>query len=406
VVLLAGWVLICLCSPGCRHVRLPEPAAAKIVAVSDPLERNLTGECVANAREGVDYFPDKAEIRHARQFRVDYRGNYKIVEFTPAVRGQEVIRYILVQCGTPTPADIGEGVIVRVPSFRFILDDPTYGSSIIRIGALDHLIGVNSVLPYSEPNILDRIRDGRIAETGSQSHSTIEAFLAADADLIFPFYSAYPQHNLHPRIREMGIPAVPLASHFESTPLASAEWIKFLGLFFNREREAEAAFAEIEREYLSLADLTKNVRERPEVMLGFPSDPETWSLQGSRNVMAQFIRDAGGRYFRDDGDARSLIDVNFELVFDQSATTSFWLAHVFLGPTLDAIVNRDPRVRHFGPVASRQVYSARRRGGPEQRIIVRDQSLDRPQNVLADLIQILHRELLPEHQPVFYRRLD
>jgi iron complex transport system substrate-binding protein len=404
--LLAGQLTVCLYSSGCRRVRLPEPAPAKAIEISGRLERNLTERCVANPQAGFDYFPDKAEIRHARQFQVRYAGNHKIVEFQPAVRTQETIRYILVQCGTPVPADVKDAVVVRIPAFRCILDDPSYGSSIVQINALDHLIGVNSVLPYSEPSILERIKEGRIAETGSQGHSTIEALLAADPDLIFPFYSAYPQHNLHPKVRDMGIPAVPLASHFEPTPLARAEWIKFVALFFNREREAEAVFTEAEREYTRLTHLTGAITKRPAVMLGFPSDKETWGLNGGGNFMARLIADAGGRYFWQDGDARSLIAVNFERVFDLSLETAFWFGHYFTGPTMKSVTNGDPRLAYFNPVVARQVYSPRKVGGPRQRILYRDQSLDHPQWALADLIHILHPELIPGHQPFFFRRLE
>jgi iron complex transport system substrate-binding protein len=397
-------LLLFFCLAGCRPVAL-DPPATTLAEVSTPPSRNITSGCVSNPQTGMDYFPDRITIQHAKQFNVEYHGTYKVVLFRPSVRTGEVIRYVLVQCGLPAPEGYPGATTVRIPAMRIILDDAVVGSALARIGALDHLMGVNNVRDYSTPAIRAREEAGTLVNTGSQGHSTLEAALAADPDVIFPFYSAYPQHNLHPKIREMGLPAVPLATHFESTPLGRAEWLKFMALFVNREREANALFAEIEQQYRAVQQLTKNVRERPEVMWGSPSETEGWSVHGSRNFLAQYIADAGGRYFWEDNDTRSLITQNFEKVFDKAEHAKIWIGFQSMGPTLAALENGEPRLRQFNPLITGQVYAPRRRTGTPPRFIYRDQSLDHPAEVLADLIAILHPELLPNHTFTFFERL-
>jgi iron complex transport system substrate-binding protein len=46
-----------------------------------------------------------------------------------------------------------------------------------------------------------------------------------------------------------------------------------------------------------------------------------------------------------------------------------------------------------------------RHGGPLNRVLYRDQSLDRPSDLLADLVAILHPDRLPDHQFTFIQRL-
>lgn len=301
--------------------------------------------------------------------------------------------------------DAGNGaIVVPVPAFRIILDDPALGSALVRLGALKHLAGVNNVRDYSTPAIMAGAEAGSIVNTGTQGHSTLEASLVADPDLIFPFYSAYPQHNLHPRIREMGVPAVPMSPHFESTPLGRAEWLKFLALFVNREREANALFDEIEREYVQVRSLTAAVRERPMVMWGWPSESEGWAVHGSKNFLAQYIADAGGQYFWEDGDTRSLITYNFERVFEKAEHATIWIGLPTM-PSLATLINGEPRLQQFRPVETGDVYAPKRRVGPDRRYVYRDQSLDRPAEALADLIAILHPELLPEHTFTFFEKV-
>ena len=390
---------------GCRQADLT-PLSTRTLDVSGPLTRNLTDGCVAAPHRDLDYFPERLTVRHADQFSVAYHRTYKVLDFRPTARNGEAIRYLLVQCGLPVPGDYRGAVIVPVPAFRIILDDPSLGSALVRLNALDHLGGVNSVLDYSTSALVARIQDGSLVNTGSQGHSTLENSLAADPDLIFPFYSAYPQHNLHPRLREMGVPAVPIAAHFESTPLGRAEWLKFVALFLNRERDAERLFTEIERDYTTMARLTADVERRPEVMWGATSETEGWAVHGGRNFLAQYIVDAGGRYFWQDDDARSLVTHNFERVFDRAEQATIWLGYPAMGPTRTALLDADPRIQFFNPYRTGRVYVPRKRGGPLSRTLYRDQSLDHPAEVLADLIAILHPDRLPGHEPFFYERLE
>lgn len=68
--------------------------------------------CVANynASAGVDYFPDKVEIKYAESFSVEYFPAYKVVTISDNV-------YVLYQCGTPEPdlADMDVRLYISVP---------------------------------------------------------------------------------------------------------------------------------------------------------------------------------------------------------------------------------------------------------------------------------------------------
>ena len=53
-------------------------------------------------------------------------------------------------------------------------------------------------------------------------------------------------------IKETGIMLVPHLGYQELDPLGQAEWIKFIGMFIGKEKEANEVFAGIEQRYNDL----------------------------------------------------------------------------------------------------------------------------------------------------------
>jgi iron complex transport system substrate-binding protein len=387
-----------------RHEALPHLSNATI-HLTQPPSTNLRNSCPDEFQPEYDYFPEKVSFRFANQLRVEYHRSYKVVSFTPTVKTGETFRFVLYQCGTPPPL-VEQGTrLVSIPSGNFVLNDSGYGSTVVRLGLLDRMKGVSSLRSFSQPDIIAAAKT--ISEVGSQSHSSLENTVAVDPALVFLFYSAYPNFNMHPRLWEMGVQAIPLADHFEPTPLGRAEWVKFFGMIYNREREAEAIFEPLAERYRKLSSRAAAVGERPGVLLGSASGRDIWALNGGRNFMAQLVSDAGGRYFWNDLQSGSLIQADYEKVLDLSSVTSTWFGSggVIRARSIASLTKHDPKLAYFAPVARRSIYA------PDQGLDKRgayplaDQSLDNPDLMLGDLIHALHPALLPDWKPRFYRSL-
>ena len=61
-----------------------------------------------------------------------------------------------------------------------------------------------------------------------------------EPSLIFASSSGLIEYDAHPVLAAAGLPVVLAGDWLEKTPLGRAEWVKFVGLFYNREAEAEA----------------------------------------------------------------------------------------------------------------------------------------------------------------------
>lgn len=398
-------LLLALAVPACHTVPPPSAHPDDVVAVSMPLADNVDG-CVDRFEPGADYFPDKVEFRHSAQLRVDYHGHYKVLTFTPAVGTAEVLQYALVQCGTPPPEGFPQARVVTVPARRLATANHSILSSIVRLGATDRLVGIANKLSITEPTIRRLALANLIAEVGSGTHSNIEMAMAMQPDVYFTFYSAYPQGNLHPRLWELGVHALPMADHMEPTPLGRAEWLSYLAVLLNRERSAAHYLATVERDYEQLRALTADVTDRPVVMTGSSETRDIWDLRGHQNNFAALIHDAGGRYFWDEGGASSYVRPSYERVLHASDRAVLWIGGPNRVAGLDDLVAADARHAFMRPVQLQRVYALDRDGLGTWTYPWVDQSLDRPDAILADLIRVIHPGIAYAHRDVFIRTLE
>jgi len=390
----------------CRQTDIGLRRPLPSVALTSPPAENLIANCAGSYQPFIDYFPDKAKIDHATQFTVTYHGNYKRLVFRPNVEQKVTEEYLLVQCGTPVPPHDSHVQVVTVPAQRFVLSNPSLLSAAVRMGLLESLIGVSSINSISHPDVIERHRQGQISEVGSGLHSSVEVAMATDTELLFTFYSAWPNYNTHPKLWEVGIRALPTADHFEQTVLGRTEWIKFLALFFNRERQANEIFAPAAERYEQLKTITQSVSSRPEVLVGWPSGRDIWNLNGARNFFAALIADAGGRYFWKDELSYSLIPVNLERAFDEQREARFYISRSFSANTRAGLASLNPVMPNLRSFATNQIWSPDKNTKTHRRPPWQDQSLDYPDVVLKDMIAALHPELLPRYEPYYLRKLD
>jgi iron complex transport system substrate-binding protein len=397
-----------LLAGGCEQMTAPPPRQRTFARLTEAPTANLTTTCDALSHPDWDYFPDKSSFQYSTQLRVDYRGSYKVVTFAPAIHPGQQLRYVLYQCGTARPSGFEGATFIEVPVQRAVLNNPTYGSTVDRLGIIDRVYGVNGLEGYTNAVILDAAAAGRLHELGTRGPSTIEKAVALDLDVVFLFYSASPNFNLHPALRRLGVAGVGLADLFETTPLGRAEWVKLMALFFNEEARANRIVDAAAQRYNELAERVRATPGRPVIFQGFPADRDTWTAVGGANAIATLIRDAGGRYFLDDATPKANVRFPFEQALQQAFDSRVWvgLNGVNRVKAKRDLVSRAPQVAELGPVRAGDVYAMDLQMNAARYFPFTSESLDKPDVLLADLISVLHPELLPGYTPTFIRKLQ
>lgn len=285
---------------------------------------------------------------------------------------------------------------------RIVVTSTTHLPYLELLGLEDRLVGFPNTAYISSPVFRERVENGQITDLGPDGSINMELLLATQPDVVFVFDMGAESGSLD-KIREAGIPIVYNSDFLEPTTLGRAEWIKFFGAYFDRSILADSIFSGIETRYDSLKNLASTVSYRPTVLSGILYG-DVWFMPGGQNWGARFFEDAGGSYLWGNDPNTGWLELSFESVYDQAKEADFWIG-VGSFDRLDQLKSEDNRYSEFKPFASQKVYNYSKRKSPFGGYDFFESGYARPDVVLADLIKILHPELMPGYSLYYYEAL-
>ncbi|MES2734554.1 MAG: ABC transporter substrate-binding protein [Bacteroidota bacterium] len=351
-----------------------------------------------------DYFPDKVEIKHAKGFTVSYFKHYKVVQvINPFEKTADTARYILVQRGMPKPTHYPGAQVIEVPIRTMI------GGSSAHIALTDFLqsnqvlIGLGSFDYISSPEVLKMIEEKKLTEVGNGQSINQEIVLSLAPDLLMMIGRTDSKFTANPLLTAAGIGVVTNSEWQENTPLGRAEWVKLMAVFLNKEALVNQKFAEVERKYQEMAQLTKNVSHRPKVFNGM-AFKGTWHVAGGKGYMSVFLKDAGAVHPWVTDSSTGSLQLDFESVYAVAMDADFWINPSNAKTTQDILTN-DSRNADFKAFKTGKVFNNNKRLNERGSNDYWESGMVSPHIVLADLIKIFHPELLPQHELVYYRQV-
>lgn len=340
-------------------------------------------------------------LQYARGFRVDYFDAYRVVTvLVPGGGEREKVQYVLVQRGHASP-DGYEGVPrIEIPVRTVITTSTTHLPHIEKLGEVHSLIGIDNIKFVNSEAANQRFAAGKLTEVGRDRSIDLEKVLVLQPDLVIT-------DNVSVVLQEAGVPVVINAAYAESSLLGRVEWIKFLGAFFQKEELASAQFDSIVVRYEARRALTQDLPmdERPTVFVG-SLWRGTWFMSGGKTYPAQLLRDAGANYLWRDNDSQQSLALDFETVYEKAHDADCWITMKNGWFSRDDVVAEDERYRRFAAFESGNVFNANARLNAHGGNDYWETGLVEPDVVLADIIKILHPDLLPNHQLKYYRKLD
>ena len=133
--------------------------------------------------------------------------------------------------------------------------------------------------------------------------------LHPDAILLSPFENS----GGYGKLEDLDIPLVECAEYMEVSPLARAEWMRFYGLLFGKQKKADKLFAEVDKNYNDLKEQAKDAGKGRSVMMD-KQVGSVWYVPGGHSTIGQMIKDAGGRYPWEDDEHSGSLPLSFETV--------------------------------------------------------------------------------------------
>ncbi len=377
---------------------LAVPAAAQ--------DGNLQESCVTTYDPQADYFPDKVTVQAAEGFIVEYFGNYKQVTVQiPWMGAEKPLVYTLVQCGTPAP-DVPSDGVIEVPARRAVAMSTSFLPAFTDQELMDVLVAVDTVLYTRNPAVITGVAAGTIAEVGggySGQEVNVERLIDLQPDLVLTQRFSADDTDFAV-LQQAGLPMVVASDFMDTSPLGVAEWGKFISLFFNTEAAANARFEATQTHYAEIKALTAGATARPTVFAGTPYDG-TWYMPGGRSYLAQLLADAGADYLWADDTSTGSLFLDVETVFDRASAADYWMnVNQFWGSLKDAEAE-DSRYTGFAAFQNGQVYSNNARLNENGGSDYYESGYANPDVILADLVAILHPDLLPDYTLFYYQQI-
>ena len=366
-----------------------------------------TAACPTNYEAGRDYFETKSTLEAAENFSVAYFDTYKIVTVAQPFPGGASETYVLVECGTPEP-DLGPEFAnaprITIPVQSIFVGSTSQNPALVAVGGIAAVTGVAQRDFVATPEMLDHLKSHRVIDYAPSGITNIEAVLAARPDVVMAGGGGEVELQ---RVADAGVPVVNFADWQETSPLGRAEWVKFMGLFFNAEAKANAAYDEVAGKYAAakalVADLPED--ERPFVLSG-QAFSGVFFAAGGKSFMAKLIEDAGGRYvFADEPSTGSFQIRDLEVLVTRARAAKVWIQASMHYQTLADIAAEDARLAALPAAQAGQVWMPDALKGPTGGVQFYELGTMRPDLVLMDLISILHPDRAAGYERVFNRSI-
>ena len=359
----------------------------------------LLGSCRQQTGAGVSTAPVDSTAVSAELSAPKYATGYQVKD-SAGVRLVSVGRHDRFALVRTDEAEVPEGYTkVVVPITRTICMTMLQLSNFTALDAHDVVKGLTGTKNLYNEEIQARVKDGRIVKIGMEGNFDTEMILAANPQIIF--ISPFKRGGYEP-IKETGITLVPHLGYKELDPLGQAEWIKFVGMFIGKEREAKEIFAGIEQRYNDIKALAVKAGKRPTVFSG-EMHSGTWHAVGGKNYLAQIFRDAGADYVINDEETAGE-NLEFEKMYALAANADYWrILNSYPGAfSYEALKASEPRNELFKAFKEHKVIYCNMK-----QTLYYEISPVEPDVLLKDFVAIFHPELVEkDYQPKYYHLLQ
>ena len=349
------------------------------------------------------------EIKYAEGFRITHHKDHTILEITkPFPEAKETYKYALVHSSTELINfdsglyDIDANNIINIPLQSIVVTSTTHIPSLETLGVSETLTGFPGLDYISSLLSRKRIENNQIKEVGQNGSLNTELTINLNPDAVVTFGVEGENKTLN-ILNRAKIPVIYNGDWVEKHPLGKAEWIKFFGVLYGKEKEADSIFNHIEKQYLDAKKLVQNVSKKPTILSG-AMFKDIWYLPKGDSWQATVIEDAGGNYLWSQTEGTGSIALSIESVLDKAQNADFWIAPSQY-TSYSKLVSDNKVYGEFDAFKNQKIYTFAKAKGATGGLLYYELAPNRPDLVLKDLISILHPELLTE-KTTFFTPLD
>lgn len=369
-----------------------------------------TGSSTGQAASGGD----TVALSYARHLTIVKYDGYTVVKLIdPWNEGKTLHTYALVPKGrkgddlTTRMAGLAgkEATVVRTPIERSVVFTTVHCALLYDLKAEQAISGVCDLKYIDIPDVqrrtaapLSKANPHPIVDCGNGMSADVEKIidLKPQALLISPFENS----GGYGKLEEINIPIIETADYMETSALGRAEWMKFYGMLYGKEKEAEALFEKVDRNY----QILKATAAHSKVSRSVITEKKTgsvWYVPGGKSVIGEMLKDAGAHYpFAGDTHSGS-ISLPFETVLDKAGEADVWLYKYNEHPaTLQELLAEYHGYKELKAFHTGMVFAC----DCTRRPYFEEVSFH-PDRLLSDIIQIVHPDIAGFAPMHYYEKL-
>lgn len=359
-------------------------------------------ECKNESKPNV-IISAKNEVRYAKGFSIQNYDGYSVVKVkNPWPKATKTYTYILKEKNGIVPDSLKQNLIIPVPIKTIVVTSTTHIPSLELLDEVNTLIGFPHCDYISSEKVRARIDTGNIKELGNNQDLNTEVLLDLQPNVII----GYGIDNKNPtldNLQKSGLKVMLNGDWNEENALGKAEWIKFFGALYGKQKQATALFTKIEKDFLKTIKIAKMAKTTPSILAGDMFE-DRWYLPRGTSWGSLLLKQANGNYLWKETSGTGSLSLSFETVFEKAKSADVWITSGQFS-SLKEMTNSNPHYAEFNAFKNKNVYSFSGKKGKTGGILYYELAPNRPDLVLKDLVKILHPELLPSYEPFFFEKL-
>ena len=357
-----------------------------------------------NSKSTINKHKQKSEIKYAKGFDIQrFNNSSKLIIKSPYPKATQHIEYIITT-NNNSSAMYPKGTLIKTPLKSVVVTSTTHIPMLELLGVENTLVGFPHTKYISSKKTRKLIANNTIQEVGVKAALNTEILLDLKPDAVIGFSMSKTNKSLN-LIEKSGIPTILNGDWLEETPLGRAEWIKFFGILYDKEKEADSIFNIIEKNYLEAKRIASKAKKSPSILSGAIMSKDIWNLPAGESFVAQFLTDANTNYLWKDSKGKGSLSISFESVLDKGKNAEIWIAPGYFS-TKKQMLARNKNYQTFAAYKNNQLYTFANTTGETGGITYFELGPTRPDLVLKDIIKIVHPELLTNYTPTFFKKMN
>ncbi|MFD3158178.1 ABC transporter substrate-binding protein [Haloimpatiens sp. FM7330] len=334
------------------------------------------------------------KLKYSKGFNIKY-----LEDGVKIVTDGENRKLLLVPRGKKAPKDYKLPVIYT--PVKKIVPFSTIQVSILRaLGELDSVVGVTTKEDKWFINDIKKgMKDGKIAFVGKSRTPDYEKIQSIKPEVVILHTGSSSQDKQMAKMDELGIPYFIDNDYMEKTPLGRLEWIKLLGAFYNKDKEAEEYFNKVEVNIKNIENKVKS-NKKPKVAYAFIFKGKVYVPRGG-SYYSKIIEKAGGDYILKDlepnkpGNAKISVEEFYAkamnadiLIYDNTSDISV--------KSIKDIVNHGDVLSQIKPIKDGKVFGINK---------CYWQSSDKIDEIIQDMTSVFYPQQFKDSKHNYYYKL-